>query len=1269
MADTHGFEVVLESGEAVLRKVLRGAWKSAECPVNGMGGEGRIPEFLDIPEDTGPVSFNGSEVEDGQIQIPQDELDARMAPDVNGAELKLGLHIQVEIKDPLLPSAGFLDMTADVRAKVPIGTLPDSMNVAMLLDGLPRVNVSTTLTSGDPLASKLDILLAEFVHKAYENGSLGTVPDPRFPTIPHTFDEQNIVWSTLAGPVTVDAYAEIYDDQSEPTHRIEVSRPNPTTFEISIPVYLRIYNIRENIPLVTLRDPMGVETRMILSAPFESPPGLYTARLSTATVTVQEPTPAPGIEGENYSVNIGLPLIGPIIKSQFVSALEQRGRQLAQNMGDFTIEVPTIAEIEQTIGDVFHTELESRNFISIWTPEAAEGEFDAENVMVKALSDALVIAVNAGDGADVNAMTNFIPADREFAIAIDEARIQQIINETRADNGFADSDLPKRMEADGKAVDLKSLNVFLFDGGIRMQGDVTVIDAILGSIDVDADFQVDVGLHWVPNGALNASGGQLMEHHIISEDVDPEESVLLWVITAILAILTFGAGSILLTIIVIIVALIVRAIVESIGSELLVDEVSGALNGITAWPPELSRIGRVRAVFHDPILIDTSGLVIAGTIEVISSCEATAVVAAYSGGAYTVDAASSLTLIARNTHGDAFYKWLAGDGSAEVATQNKLHTYAASGLYIAKHTLTINQSGGATSRHFALIQVKNIPPIVDASPDRIVSEGEVVTLVGRFWDVEYPDTHESSWNFGDTQAPQPGTIQETNNPPRAVGTSTVQHAWCDNGEYTVTLRVRDQNGGMATDTLKVIVLNVPPRVDAGSPMYAYPCTVLTLTGQFTDPGWCDTHTGSWDFGDCSPPKTAIIREKNDPPAAKGVAISSHVYERCGVYQVRCTVIDDDGGVGEDSTVVRVVELKNAGFEQGFRRRQLGTVANHWEPYTAPLETFPPSTAEPGTPSAAVAALAPDASESIFSCEECLVHGGQRSQCITLERPFRAGIYQQIGANLGWDYQVTAWYSLGEQFGGTAWLGIDPEGGTDPTDPRIVWIAGQNRLDWTQLSERVTAQGKGDAITIFLEARGEGRLAAEVCYDNVALVPIQPFCPEKEPQPEEPKAEEMCVDFTDLQQGTEIPALYDKDGFTFHVLDRQSQRIVAWGVPTGQSKLLLGVADLVVVLPFPANQVTLQVAQYTGNPVVIAALDSDGKVVGNATAPSIQNFLHKLKVSAAGMLQLRVTGGGGEGLLFQVCASRDTRTEQNLRIKRMRGRSLRQADTYETALDV
>jgi len=1231
MADTHGFDVVLESSEALITKELRGAWKSAECPIEP-GEVGRIPEFMDIAEDT---SLNGYKVKDGQIQIPQDELEARMAPDVNGVEIKLGLHLQVEIKNPPVPSAGLFVMTADVRAKAPVGTLPGSLDVGILFEGLPPDNVSATLTSGDPLAPKLDTLLAEYVHKAYENWTATGPVDPTLPVIPHAIDESNV--SFAAG--NADVHTELYDDDSDLSHQILVTRPTPTSVKISIPVYLRIFDI--HVPLVVLKDPMGIETRINILATLDSPPGSYTVHLSTATATVDPIQPVSSaisgstLEGNNYTSNkatLATFFIPVDLDAVLTQKLKTRGETMAHGLGDFTIDVPTIAQIEQTIKTIFQTELESRKFMSIWTPSSSP-HVEVNDVTVKALSDALAIALNAGGGADANALTNFIPADREFAIGIGAAKVNQIISDTRSDQGLSDPQLPKRFNEDGKDVDLNGLDVFLVDGAIRLTGNVTVIDAIAGSIDVDADFRSDVGLHWEPNAALDSSGTQMLKHHNIGDpDVDPEESVLFWVIAVIFSVITLGLGAI----IVIIVVLIVESIVKSIGGQLVTDATSGALSGVTAWPPNLSRIGRVRAIFHDDVLIDTTGIVLAGTVDVISSCETVAVVAANSGGTYTVAAASPVALTAGNIHPTASYKWAAGDGSSPVNLQNEVHSYVASGLYVAKHSLTINQPGGATSRHFALIDVRNVPPTVDAGSDITVNEGEVVTLVGRFWDVEYPDTHESMWNFGDAQAPKAGTIQETNSAPMAVGTSTVQHAWCDNGVYTVTLQVRDQNGGVTTDTLTVTVLNVPPRVDAGEEMFSYPCTVITLTGKFEDPGWCDTHIGFWDFGDCSPNQTAVVRETNEPPAAKGDVIASHTFEHCGTYYAVCTVIDDDGAEGRDATVVRVIDIENSNFERGYRERLPGMVANYWEPYVAPPLPDPqkPSNEFPG-----VVAPTPG---NLFFCEECIVHGGQRSQRIKLDQPARGGISQRVGANRGWDYQISAWYVINEHTRGTARLGIDPDGGDDPTAPGIVWMAASERGQWAQLTVRATANKR--AITIFLEASDDRRGPTDVCFDDVTLAAVQPFCPKEEETP--PEREKACVNFTGEKPGTSLKLPFEKDRFKFDSRQsNQAVQIVPFGDPIGQGKLQIPVFGLLVTLPFPSDLVTVRACQVGGRPLEISALNSAGQVVRQTSLPAINNQLLTIEIAARGIVLVGFEGRGSEGLLVEICARRDLHEDQ------------------------
>ena len=116
MANTRGYEVVVEASEEVLRKVIRGAWKSAECD-DDPGDEGRIPEFMDVPAGE---TFGGFVVADGSVQIPEDQLDASLRPDITGAEIQLGVLIEIEIENPPVPSAQMLTMTADLAAAAPL---------------------------------------------------------------------------------------------------------------------------------------------------------------------------------------------------------------------------------------------------------------------------------------------------------------------------------------------------------------------------------------------------------------------------------------------------------------------------------------------------------------------------------------------------------------------------------------------------------------------------------------------------------------------------------------------------------------------------------------------------------------------------------------------------------------------------------------------------------------------------------------------------------------------------------------------------------------------------------------------------------------------------------------------------------------------------------------------------------------------------------------------------------------------------------------------
>jgi PKD repeat protein len=625
-------------------------------------------------------------------------------------------------------------------------------------------------------------------------------------------------------------------------------------------------------------------------------------------------------------------------------------------------------------------------------------------------------------------------------------------------------------------------------------------------------------------------------------------------------------------------------------------------------------------------------------ITVTSTFAGTPIVPANAHGPYVVPGGTEVQLDAGPPDPSATYEWDLGDGTT-ANTPSVTHAYGDDGVYIAKLTVIVTTPGGARTRDFAEIVVTNVTPMVALSGPDVFDEGESVAFAGTFSDAEWLDHHTASWIWGDPSLPEPGTLSETHDPPACTGTVAGSHAWGDSGTYRVKLLVRDEDGAVGQTAKQVTVRNVAPTVSTPHMVYATPCTVVTLQAEFTDPGWLDRHVAVWHFGDAH--CTAIIREQNLPPIGRGSATASHIYHDLGSYNARCIVTDDDGASGFGDTIVHVVNVRNRHFEEGFRLRLVGEVANDWEPYSIPTQPIGPD--QPPPPGRPVAAP--------FSAQETLFHRGEYAQRIRPAAGQRAGLWQRIGANLGWEYLVTAWYSLAERAdepGTTSFdpedmgtwarpdsarLGVDPFGGSDPTSSAIVWTRGGNRLDWRHLA--VSARTQADAITIFLEAFGGDLVGADACFDDVALVPT---CRVLAP----PKTVEQCCSFENVLLGRVlVPFL--QDGFTFRATDLQVFEIVTIGDAAATHKLVLPPQRLAILLPLAAEFVIATVATLRENTsVVMEALDSNGSVLAMTTAtPPIGT--NTLSVAAPSIHSVAISPGEGVALLVRICASQGPRT--------------------------
>jgi PKD repeat protein len=130
------------------------------------------------------------------------------------------------------------------------------------------------------------------------------------------------------------------------------------------------------------------------------------------------------------------------------------------------------------------------------------------------------------------------------------------------------------------------------------------------------------------------------------------------------------------------------------------------------------------------------------------------------------------------------------------------HVYADNGVYNV--TVTVTDDDGAATSDTITITVLNVAPTVDAGVDRTVNEGELVSLdPALFNDKGTLDTHTATIDWGDGSVMDIGTVSESPfGPPGSTtgadGTVSGSHTYGDNGLYTVTVTVTEQQARSGT---------------------------------------------------------------------------------------------------------------------------------------------------------------------------------------------------------------------------------------------------------------------------------------------------------------------------------------------------------------------------------------------------------------------------------------------------------------------------------------
>jgi len=229
-------------------------------------------------------------------------------------------------------------------------------------------------------------------------------------------------------------------------------------------------------------------------------------------------------------------------------------------------------------------------------------------------------------------------------------------------------------------------------------------------------------------------------------------------------------------------------------------------------------------------------------------------------------------------------QWSFGDGNGDTGTLDPTHVYGGDGVYTV--TLTVTDDNGGLGTDTLTVTVSDLAPTAEFTwtPEPQDEGSEVI-----FTDAStsYPDVISGwYWEFGD------GETSTMENP---------THAYGDNGMYTVTLTVTDEDGSTHTISHDVNILNVAPTAKIESvtaPDPIFPGDTISFSGGAVDPGILDTLTFEWDFGDGSTASGSSVNHV--------LPIIDHAYANPGIYTVTLTVTDDDGGSDSDTCVVAVI---------------------------------------------------------------------------------------------------------------------------------------------------------------------------------------------------------------------------------------------------------------------------------------------------------------------------------------------------------------------------
>ncbi len=217
----------------------------------------------------------------------------------------------------------------------------------------------------------------------------------------------------------------------------------------------------------------------------------------------------------------------------------------------------------------------------------------------------------------------------------------------------------------------------------------------------------------------------------------------------------------------------------------------------------------------------------------------------------------------------ASYLWDFGDGSPQVNETDPMttHIYVGSGNYTVMLIVTDNKELSDITTEIVTVNKAPVAVFTYAPDFPIVYETVTFNASKSFDPNGIIAAYQ--WDFGD------GNVTTVTIP-------IIIHTYTPEGNYTVILKVTDNDGYIDTATSIVWIRNYPNAMFIYSPSYPIANQTVTFDSSSSSPRGGVIVTYNWDFGDGTIPVNTT-----DP-------ITTHFYAAIGEYTVTLTITDSEG---------------------------------------------------------------------------------------------------------------------------------------------------------------------------------------------------------------------------------------------------------------------------------------------------------------------------------------------------------------------------------------